>query len=517
MSAIVFAAVISTLTIDGAVDGNGGDYALVTFDVPAGVAELEIQHDNLTAGSVLDWGLWDPSGFRGWGGGLTDPLVVGESAASRGYLPGPLPAGVWTVVIGKASLPGGAADYQLVITLRDAETLVPEARQPWADTTVATGARWYRGDFHVHSRESGDAPATFEEIVALARSRGLDFVALSDHNTVSQHELLAARQTTLTDLLLLRAAEVTTYAGHANAIGISRYVDHRIGLDGHTATALVQDVTDQGAVLSINHPMLQLGDACIGCAWEHADTPWAQVHGIELHTAAYEATVGLFTPRAIELWETQLGQGYRLAAMGGSDDHRAGTGTGVNDAPVGSPTTLVWAEALSEAGIVAGIRAGRTIVMLRGPDDPFAELFIEAGDTRGMIGDTVTGARITVELHVTGGNGYDAILYRNGVEAELVPLEGDDVTRRFELETSAGGDRFHLEVLSNFLPVTVTSHVYAEYSAPTDGGCGCRSDGGGSAAAILLGVAIVLAVRRRRRTWHRQHTPGLLRSLGVAD
>ncbi|HUH05520.1 MAG TPA: CehA/McbA family metallohydrolase [Kofleriaceae bacterium] len=499
MSAVLFAAVISTLTIDGAVERAGGDYELVRFEVPAGVAELEIQHDTLTGGAVLDWGLWDPSGFRGWGGGLVDPLVVGSSAASRGYLPGPMPPGTWTVVIGKASLPGGAADYRLVITLRDAETLTPSPRQDWVDTTVATGARWYRGDFHVHTRESGDAPAQLEEVIALARSRGLDFIALSDHNTVSQHGLLAARQPTLTDLLLLRAAEVTTYGGHANAIGISSYVDHRIGLAGRTAVGLAGDVTAQGGVLSINHPALQLGDACIGCAWDHDDTPWDQVHGIELQTAAYEATIGLFTPRAIALWEAQLADGHRLAAMGGSDDHRAGMGTGVNDAPVGSPTTLVWAEELSEAGIVAGIRAGRTVVLLRGPDDPIAELFIEAGGERGMIGDTVTGARVTVEVRVTGGSGLDAMLYRNGAEAELVDLDSDDVVARFDLDTSAAGDRYHLEVLADFLPVTVTSHVYATYAPPTGGGCGCRSGGTGGGLVILILVGLGL-IRHRVAT-----------------
>lgn len=503
MSAVIFAAVISTLTIDGAVERAGGDYELVTFEVPAGVVELEIQHDTLTEGAVLDWGLWDPSGFRGWGGGLVDPLVVGVNAASRGYLPGSLAAGTWTVVVGKASLPGGAAGYRLVITLRDAETLTPVPRQAWVDSTVATGARWYRGDFHVHTRESGDAPAVLEDVIGLARSRGLDFIALSDHNTVSQHGLLAARQSSLADLLLLRAAEVTTYGGHANAIGISTYVDHRIGLGGRSASDLANDVTAQGGVLSVNHPALQLGDACIGCAWEHSDTPWDQVHGIEIQTAAYEATIGLFTPRAIELWEARLDEGHRIAAMGGSDDHRAGMGTGVNDAPVGSPTTLVWAEELSEAGILAGIRAGRTVVLLRGPDDPIAELFIEAGGVRGMIGDTVSGARVTIEARVTGAAGLDAILYRNGVEAELLHLDSDEVTARFELDTRVAGDRYHLEVLADFLPVTVTSHVYAEYAPPSGGGCGCGSSGSGDGLMVLVFLLIWrwLAPRRcDRRT-----------------
>jgi hypothetical protein len=41
---------------------------------------------------VLDFGVEDPQGFRGWGGGNVEPAVIGVQAASRSYLPGPLPA-----------------------------------------------------------------------------------------------------------------------------------------------------------------------------------------------------------------------------------------------------------------------------------------------------------------------------------------------------------------------------------------------------------------------------------------
>ena len=53
-------------------------------------------------------------------------------------------------------------------------------------------ARWYAGDLHAHSRESGDAKPTIDELVTFARSQGLDFVELSDHNTVSQLDFIDA-------------------------------------------------------------------------------------------------------------------------------------------------------------------------------------------------------------------------------------------------------------------------------------------------------------------------------------
>ncbi len=155
-------------------------------------------------------------GFRGWGGGLTDAAIIGVATSSRGYLPGPITAGTWTLVIGEAKLPAGTGHYSVDVTFRDAPTLTPVPRAPFAARVLATGPAWYKGDFHVHDEESGDAAATFAQIIDLARSRGLDFVELTDHNTVSQQGRQAAARQQVDDVFLLRGAEVTTYAGHGN-------------------------------------------------------------------------------------------------------------------------------------------------------------------------------------------------------------------------------------------------------------------------------------------------------------
>jgi hypothetical protein len=501
---VAIAAVISSLSLDGSIAADHmGDYVVVPFEVPAGTREIQVQHRSVSSSNVLDWGLWDGQGWRGWGGGLVDDAVVGETAASRGYIPGAITAGTWYLVIGKASIDEVPAAYQVTVTFRDAATLTARDRAAHAGTSLETGPRWYRGDFHVHSRESGDATASFAEIRTLAVSQRLDFVVLSDHNTVSQHGLIAALQPTVSDLLFVRGAEVTTYGGHANAFGISEYVDHRIGLDGRTAAAMIGDITAQGGLVSINHPALDLGQACIGCAWSHSDTPWEEVDAVEIQTGRWESTVGVFTPLAMALWDEQLDAGHRLAALGGSDDHRAGQDTGVNGTPIGAPTTMVYADELSESAILAGVAAGRTVVLLRGPDSPVVELFIEAGAERGMIGDSVAGSRVVVEAHVTGGAGLDLQLVRNGEPDAIVSLASDDVTERFELDVAAGGERYRVEVLDQFLPVTVTSHVYADYVPGGDeGGC-CQSSREPRSDLVVLGLLVwlgLLVITRRRRS-----------------
>ncbi|MCB9561526.1 MAG: CehA/McbA family metallohydrolase [Kofleriaceae bacterium] len=504
---LLWAAVISSLHFQGPVTADGGDYVTIPFDVPAGTAELRVEHADGGASEILDWGVWAPEGFRGWGGGNSEPAVIGVAESSRSYLEGALTPGTWTLVIGKAKLVGGAGSYDITVTFDDAATLTPLPRAAFDPVVVRAAPGWYAGDLHVHSEESGDAAATLPQIATLARDRGLDFVVVTDHNTVSHHGRLAAYQAELTDLLLVRGIEVTTYGGHGNAIGVSAYVDHRVGLDGVSATTIADAVAAQGGLFSVNHPTLALGDTCIGCAWVHADTPWDEVASFEIQTGPYDVTGVLFTPQAIEMWDGLLDQGYRLAAVGGSDDHRAGMDESGTQSAVGSPTTMVYADELSEAGVVAAIRAGHTVVKLRGPDDPMVELTARTADGgTAIVGDTVTGIGLAhLDVHVTGGAGTTLELWRDGVRIGSEVVDGDDWTWGDDYPVTGDVERYRAELLGGAGRVVVTSHLYVEGDptlAPGPDGCGCASGGGGGAAgdgAMLALAAALLPWRRRRR------------------
>src|SRR5437867_67863 len=59
----------------------------------------------------------------------------------------------------------------------------PRLRRDVADPTRAPG--WYRGDLHSHSVHS-DGSNTVAEMAEAASAIGLDFLAPTDHNTISQ-------------------------------------------------------------------------------------------------------------------------------------------------------------------------------------------------------------------------------------------------------------------------------------------------------------------------------------------
>jgi len=43
---------------------------------------------------------------------------------------------------------------------------------------------WYSGDFHVHTDASADGDYPPNVLAELARAEGLDFVSITDHNTI---------------------------------------------------------------------------------------------------------------------------------------------------------------------------------------------------------------------------------------------------------------------------------------------------------------------------------------------
>lgn len=493
-----------TLVLEGQAPEDGARFFDVPFTVPPGIAELQVHHESLNGGNILDWGLEDPRGFRGYGGGNTEDAIVGERAASRSYLPGPLPAGTWKVTVGLAKIVSGPARYRVEISLRTRPTLPPQPeRRPYVTAApLTTGRRWYAGDFHVHSRESGDAKPSLDEIAAFARSRGLDFALLSDHNTTATLDFIGDAQARHGDFLFIPGVEFTTYRGHANALGAMRRVDPRIGYGDRTLDAAVRDFHSQGALFSINHPAFDLAARCIGCGWEHA-LPEGGVDAVEIATGGLDEMGFMFSDDALAFWDGLCARGVHAAALGGSDDHRAGQETSRFSSPIGNPTTLVLADALSVPAVLEAVKAGRTVVKLRGPGDPMVELSA-TGERRG---DTVVASGAHLTARVTGGLGARVRWVRNGEPLPAVNVTSDP----FEVQADAtaperGEERWRAEVLVDDRPRTVTSHVWLTRAAgrPADGG---PAPAGGSHGATALawvgllggGVLVELWWRGRAR------------------
>lgn len=375
-------------------DGVGAAVLGLPFEVPAGTTRIDVayRHDE---GHVLDLGLADPGfrafpareGFRGWSGGARTHAFVATDEATPGYLPGPIPTGTWYVLLGLARVTG-PCDYRIELTLSSDPRRTAPPFEP--DLRVRAGPGWYAGDLQAHTDHS-DARGSLDDLVAAAVARGLDFVAVTDHNTVSHHREIAARPAH--GPLLIPGEEVTSYRGHANVWGARGWVDFRAH-DDATMDEVVRQAHALGGLFSVNHPKAQPG--CIGCDWQFA---------IPGDADAFEAWQGPWPLRnweSLARYDASLAAGRRPTLVGGSDRHQPARPD--PDPPilqVGSPTTWIWAESLSVPGLLDGVRRGRVCVG-EGPRGPRLDL---SGPDTAMGGSLPTNGSCRVVAEVRGARG----------------------------------------------------------------------------------------------------------------
>jgi hypothetical protein len=413
-------------------------YREVAFAVPAGTTRLTVAFDytGREQKSVIDIGVRDPVRFRGWSGGNKARFTISEAEATPSYLPGPLPAGTWKLVLGVPNLrKGAAARYTARVWFERGA-----AFGGFAEAPLKTGDGWWRGDLHLHtghsdgscaSRAGKRVPCPVFKTAEAAAARGLDFIAVTDHNATSQDEMLRELQPFFDDLLLIPGREVTTFQGHANVFGPTGGLDFRSGF------AAVQGAAEKAhGLVSINHPALPSGEVCMGCGWTAKDTDFARVQAIEVVNggALAQARGGeLFS--GVPFWEARLNAGFRITAVGGSDNHDP-TIDPARLGAVGSPTTVVHAPELSQPAILAALRAGHVFVDLTGSRDKRLEVLASLGDRTAQMGDALAapaGASLTLEAHVLGAEDGLVRIIEDGRTLAERRLSGADETPVFNL------------------------------------------------------------------------------------
>ena len=531
-------------------------YVMLPFVVPAGTTAVRVRycHDqpeaptNAQIKHVLDLGLWEARPalgvpwaepeFRGWGGSshpdvtvsrngfsseaqyLANPKLHRQGRTTRGFRPGPLPAGEWAVELGVAAVASqlegdsdGRVAWRVEIDLStdplwEAD---PYAPAPYDDTPARQEAGWYAGDFHVHAEHSSLGDATMTETFDYAfrplpqGGAGLDFITLSDYVSNTAWGEIGRHQPAHPGKLIVRSSEVITYRGHANNHASLRYVDHRTGpvyeqdsngslqplLGARAPSAIFDAVHAGGGFTQINHPRIFPSEVpgfdfmCRGCPWDYsaADTDYRAVDAVEIATGPAglkedpQPGPNPFTPLAIQFWEDAIDAGgrnaNRIAAVGSSDSHNAGrTPDPVTSAPIGQATTVVYADQLSERGIQRGVEARHTYVKVFGNDGPDLRFEARPPGSSGppaIMGDAVPGGGVEFTARVIGAGpgatrpgSYTLFVLKDGAPLLSVPVTGDDFSFDFP---EAGPGRYRLQVQRESAIEAVSSPIWVESSA----------------------------------------------------
>jgi PHP domain-containing protein len=193
-------------------------------------------------------------------------------------------------------------------------------------------------DLHVHSFP-GDGALPPWALASEARRRGLDAIALTNHNQMLSWHLVQALALRSHDLLMLPGEEVTTPGFHVAAVGLERAVPW-----DRSASVIARAVHAAGGVAIAAHPDDRAGDAI--------DTAFAEIDGVETaHPVRHlsrkaDRELDAAVARALAVHPT-------IAQIGSSDFHYL--------APLGLCRTYIFAREVTVGGVLEAIRAGRTV------------------------------------------------------------------------------------------------------------------------------------------------------------
>lgn len=381
------------------------------FDMPAGMTQLHMHFDYSpvhTDGQPfpqqISFAIHDPIGVRGeWSRPNADGWHVTTARATPGTLPGAITPGRWTVfLLSHRIMPPTPVSYRITLTWSDEPT--SESAAVWTPGAPDDrGAGWYRGDLHGHTLHS-DGSWDIPEFVAYMRGQGLDFVTLSDHNTISglaQHRSLAEN-----GFVAIGGTELSTFYGHALALGVREWFDWRASTERElTMPELAQKVLDAGRWFVIAHPMAPGDPECCGCHWEHADMMPGNAPAVEVWNGWWAD----YNEQSLQLYYRWLNAGHRLVATSGTDIHHRPPA----DAAGRAASNVVYADSFSETGILDGLKQGHSYISA-GP-----ELLLNAvteSGVKAMMGDALPHEAVTVTARWNRAHAADVLrLIVNGV------------------------------------------------------------------------------------------------------
>lgn len=175
-----------------------------------------------------------------------------------------------------------------------------------------------RLELHNHTTES-DASISCEELVKLMEEDGVHGFALTDHNTISGHrKVKKLLRESSSPISCIYGMEYTTYYGHILCHNLTEYVPWE-NINKHKPELLFRSVKEKGAVIGIAHPFSYGWPFAQGCRFEMKVSDYSSCDFIEIFNnpePLYEVN-----KKGLELWETLVLRGEKLAATCGMDLH----------------------------------------------------------------------------------------------------------------------------------------------------------------------------------------------------
>ena len=215
-------------------------------------------------------------------------------------------------------------------------------RQPAPAPTFRGGYRVLETDLHAHTRFADGFLSPFD-LVIQARRRGLDVLAITDHNILFPARMGRWFSRIVGGPTILLGEEITTRRYHLHGVGLTERVDASLPMPEALAA-----IHRQGGIAIAAHPVRGYWPA-FEAELDHLDA--AEV----MHPLAFGPSgSGWRWLEMRDFYENARASGHRLTAVGSSDYHFFST--------LGICRTLVFATDDSDTAVLEALKQGRTVV-----------------------------------------------------------------------------------------------------------------------------------------------------------
>ncbi len=185
-------------------------------------------------------------------------------------------------------------------------------------------------DLHVHTCYSWDGVTTLKEVVVYAKKRGLDGVAITDHDSVKGAVKLAKKH----DFLVIPGIEVSTKRGHVLALNVTTPIPPKL-----STFETIETIHDLGGIAVAAHPTTMYKGGMRRQITSNSDA----IEVINSSTFPFFLSTRLARRLAVNL---------NLPQTAGSDSHRP--------SDIGTAYTLIDADSEIDE-VVHAIKKGATV------------------------------------------------------------------------------------------------------------------------------------------------------------
>jgi len=154
-------------------------------------------------------------------------------------------------------------------------------------------------DIHVHTHYSYDSLITPQELVFYARKRGLDGIAITDHDRI-EGALRIAKET---DFLIIPGIEISSLNGHIVGLNVQKPISQGLNVD-----ETVDKIHDAGGIAVACHPVTLFK----GSLGKHANSKFDAVEVINASALPFNYSVK---------HSQKIASRLDIARVGGSDAH----------------------------------------------------------------------------------------------------------------------------------------------------------------------------------------------------